>query len=87
MFFGVREEGTSGSGSFVLGSTEKFSIAGGRVSTSGSSDGGEEGICKRGRFAGGEACRVGEGELEEAKGRFREGELGISGSPKEEGVG
>lgn len=70
----------------MLGGKERGASVGGRVSTSGSSVGSDEGNSNRGRFAGGEAFRVGDGELE-AKGRFREGELGRSGGPKEGGVG
>ena len=66
-----REEGTSRRGRLVLSDEGKGAVAGGRASTGGSSGGGEEATCNRGRFAaGGEACRVGEGELE-AKGRLR----------------
>ncbi len=66
-----REEGTAGPGRFVLDREEWSGVARGRASTGGFSVGGEEGICKRGRFAGGgEARRVGEGELE-SKGRLR----------------
>ena len=44
-----------------------------------SSGGGEDGTWSRGRFETGESDgRVGDGELEKAKGRFRIGELDIS---------
>ena len=66
----------------MLGGKGKGAIADDRVSTGGSSDGDEEVTCNRGRFAAGEAGRVGEGELE-SKGRLREGGLGISGGPRE----
>ena len=59
----------------MLGGEEKGTIADGRVSIGGSSDGDGEETCKRGRFAAGEAGRVGEGELE-SKGRLREGGVG-----------
>lgn len=54
---------------------------GGAASSSGgfSSGGGEDGTCSRGRFETGESDgRVGDGELEKAKGRFRIGELNIA---------
>ena len=66
----------------MLGGNELGAIANGRVSIGGSSDGDGEETCNRGRFAAGEAGRVGEGELE-SKGRLSEGELGISGGPSE----
>ena len=64
------EEGRFEGAPFVLGGKEKGEVAGGRVSSGGSADGGEEETWSRGRFAGGEACPVGEGELE-VKGRLR----------------
>ena len=64
------EEGSSEGAPFALGGKEKGEVAGGCVSRGGSSDGGEEETWSRGRFAGGEACPVGEGELE-VKGRLR----------------
>lgn len=72
-FPGSGDEGTSRRRRrrFALGGEERGAASGGRASIVRSSDGGEEGTCKRGRFAGGgEARRVGEGELE-AKGRLR----------------
>ena len=55
----------------LVGEEKGKSVAGGRALICGSSYGGEEGTCNRGRFAvGDKAYRVGEGELE-AKGRFR----------------
>ena len=83
---GGGEEGTSDCGPSVLGGKGNGAIGGGRFSTAGFSDGVEEEASNRSRFAGGEACRVGEGELE-ANGRLREGELGTSGGPKGERVG
>lgn len=64
------EEGRFEGAPFVLGGKEKGEVAGGPVSSGGSSDGGEEETWSRGRFTGGEACPVGEGELE-VKGRLR----------------
>ncbi len=55
----------------MLDREERSGVARGRASTGGFWNGGEEGICNRGRFAGdGEVRRVGEGELE-SKGRLR----------------
>ncbi len=76
------EEGISGGGLLVLGGEYEGAVAGGRASTGGSSGGGEEEICSRGRFAGGEARCVGEGELE-SYGRLWYGGLEISSSPEE----
>lgn len=64
------EEGRFEGAPFALGGKEKGEVAGGCVSRGGSSDGGEEETWSRGRFAGGEACPVGEGELE-VKARLR----------------
>lgn len=85
-FLGGGEEDTSGSAPSVLGGKGKGASVGGRASTGGSSEGEEEGNSNRGRFAGGEACLVGDGELD-SKRRFNEGELDTSGGPKEYGVG
>ena len=65
------EEGTSRGGRFVTGREEKSAVAGSRALSGDSSNNGEEDTCNRGRFAlGGEACCVGEGEVE-ANGRLR----------------
>ena len=67
-FLDGAEEGTAGRS--VLDREERSGVARGRASTGAFWDG-DEGICNRGRFAGGgEARRVGEGELE-SKGRLR----------------
>ena len=87
-FLGGGREGTSGRGPFVLGGKVKGAMTEVFIFTDWSSEGGKEASCNRGRFAGGEACRVGEGELG-SSGRLSKGELGIFGGPRggEGGVG